>query len=156
MSGRARAVGVLAGVLLLAGCSGAPDTLPSPSGTPTRSSADPFDIDVGDCVESTTDAGEVTRIPVVPCSEPHVGEAYAAVRMPGGADFPGEEAVVESARGCEEPFEQFVGVELLGSQLKVTYFHPTAQSWATGDREILCVVSDPTGPVVGSLRGANR
>jgi len=156
MSGRARAIGVLAALLLVAGCSDAAAPAPSPTTSPTSSPSDPFDVDVGNCVDSTTGAGEVTEIPVVPCSGPHVGEAYAAVRMSDGATFPGEEAVVEAARGCEEPFEEFVGVPLRGSQLKVTYFHPTEQSWATGDREILCVVSDPRGPVEGSLRGAAR
>lgn len=155
MSGAARSLGVLA-LLLAAGCSGAPEPGPTSTAGPTSSSTDPFDVDVGDCVDSTSGAGEVTEIPVVPCGEPHVGEAYAAVRMPDGADFPGDAAVVESARGCEEPFEEFVGVPLAGSQLRVTYLHPTAGSWAAGDREILCIVSDPGGPVRGSLRGAGR
>jgi hypothetical protein len=156
MSGAARAAGALALLLLAAGCSDAPEPGPTASASPTSSSADPFDVDVGDCVDSTSGSGEVTQIPVVPCAEPHVGEAYAAVQMPDAEQFPGDDAVVGSARGCEEPFEEFVGTALLGSQLRVTYFHPTAESWAKGDREILCIVSDPVGPVRGTLRGASR
>lgn len=155
MTGAARAFAVLAVLLSLAGC--ADDPVPAePAPDPTSSSLDPFEIGVGDCVDSTTGAGEVTQVPVVSCSEPHVGEAYESVTMTGDGEFPGDEAVVEAARGCEEPFEDFVGVALAVSQLKVTYFHPTAESWATGDREILCIVSDPLRPIQGSLRNANR
>ncbi len=154
MRGGARALVALA-VLLLTACSVDP-TPTDPDPAPTLPSVDAFEIGVGDCVNTTTGSGEITEVPVVPCSRPHVGEAYESVTMPGEGTFPGDQAVVEAARGCEEPFEEFVGVELAFSQLMVTYFHPTAQSWATGDREILCIVSDPTGLVTRSLQGANR
>ncbi len=155
MTGGARALVALAVLLTLTACSDDPapvDERPSP----TISSVDPFDVSVGECVEATTGAGEVTEVPVVPCSAPHVGEAYESVTMEDAEVFPGDEAVVEAARGCEEPFEEFVGVALAVSQLKVTYFHPTAESWAKGDREILCIVSDPVGATEGSLRDENR
>ena len=156
MSGRARVLALLAGVLLLAGCGGDPDPAPTGDASSTATSADPFDLGVGDCVDTTTGSGEVTEVPVVPCTGAHLGEAFAAVQMTGDGDFPGQTAVDEAALGCQEPFEEFVGMGLAGSQLKVTYFHPTAESWATGDREILCIVSDPAGPVVGTLRDASR
>lgn len=154
MAGGARALVALA-VLLLAACDVDPSpTEPDPA--PTSSSVDAFEIGVGDCVDTTTGSGEITEVPVVPCSRPHVGEAYESVTMPGDGVFPGDQAVVEAARGCEEPFEEFVGVALAVSQLMVTYFHPTAQSWDTGDREILCIVSDPVGLVTGTLQDAGR
>ena len=156
MSGRARALALLVGVLVLAGCGGDPDPGPTGDASSTATSADPFDVGVGDCVDTTTGSGEVTEVPVVPCDRAHVGEVFAAVQMTGDGDFPGQTAVDEAARGCEEPFEEFVGVVLADSQFKVTYFHPTAQSWEIGDREILCIVSDPAGPVVGTLRDASR
>ena len=156
MSGRARRAVLFAGLLLAGGCSDGGPPAAAPDTSTTATSADAFAVGVGDCVDATTGSGEVTGVPVVSCDEPHVGEAYAEVRMTGSGSFPGEDAVVESARGCEAPFERFVGVSLAGSQLQVTYFHPTPESWRMGDREILCIVSDPAGPVVGSLRGAAR
>lgn len=156
MSGRARGLALLAAALVLSGCAGGADPGAGPDASTSATTGDPFDLGVGDCVDATTGSGEVTEVPIVPCSAAHVGEAYAAVRMPGSGQFPGDEAVVESARGCEAPFEEFVGMPLAGSQLKVTYFRPTPESWKAGDREILCIVSDPTGPVVGTLRGASR
>ena len=155
MTGGARALVATAVLVLLTGCSADPSRGAEGTST-TTTSVDPFEISVGDCVDTTAGSGEVTEVPVVPCSRPHVGEAYERLLMTGEGSFPGDEAVVEAARGCEEPFLEFVGVALAGSQLQVTYFHPTEQSWTTGDREILCIVSDPSGPVTGSLRNANR
>ena len=40
--------------------------------------------------------------------------------------------------------------------LEVTYFHPTADPWESGDREILCIVSDPAVEVLESLEDADR
>lgn len=155
MTGGARALVALAVLLTLTACSDDPaPAQDSPS--PSVSSVDPFDVTVGECVGATTGAGEVTEVPVVPCSAPHVGEAYESVTMDDAEVFPGDEAVVEAARGCEQPFEDFIGVALAVSQLKVTYFHPTAESWAKGDREILCIVSDPVGATSGSLRDEDR
>ena len=76
--------------------------------------------------------------------------------MDDAATFPGLDAVAAAAQGCAEPFQEFVGRPLTGSALRVTYLHPTEQSWRAGDREILCVVSDPAGPVTGTLEGATR
>jgi hypothetical protein len=167
--GGAATVLTLVVLLVVAACSSDPSRTPSPSSTsqgptttasstPTRtaSSGDPFDVTVGDCIDESTGEGELTTVPVVDCAAPHLGEAYASVRMTGGATFPGLDAVAEAAQGCGEPFQEFVGRPLAGSTLRVTYLHPTEQSWQAGDREILCVVSDPAGPVTGSLEGATR
>ncbi len=155
-------------LLVVAACSSTPRTPPvtpsttapsasaTSSATRSASAVDPFDVSVGDCIDEATGQGELTSVPVVDCSTPHLGEAYASVRMSGGSAFPGLDAVGEAAQGCEAPFLEFVGRPLAGSTLRVTYLHPTEESWRAGDREILCVVSDPAGPVTGTLEGATR
>lgn len=150
-------------LLVVAACSSTPSRTPprtspptAPTATAAPTSVNPFGVVVGDCIDEVTGAGELTSVPVVDCGAPHLGEAYAFVRMRGGAAFPGLDAVAVAARRCEEPFQEFVGRPLAGSALRVTYLHPTDRSWRAGDREILCVVSDPTGPVTGTLEGAAR
>ncbi|KUP96121.1 septum formation family protein [Thermobifida cellulosilytica] len=131
------------------------DELENPSGTTEE---DVFNIGVGDCFpsEETQAEGEVSTVQTVPCSEPHDGEAYAAGDMPDG-DFPGEVEIQNFADDfCITEFDLFVGVSYEQSELDFTYYYPTAESWASGDREILCVVYDPAGDVTGTLEGAAR
>ena len=49
-----------------------------------------------------------------------------------------------------------VGDCISAFELEVQYLSPTESSWAMGDREIVCTVLDPAGPVTGTLEGANR
>jgi hypothetical protein len=51
--------------------------------------------------------------------------------------------------------ESFVGVPYLQSELEVTTLEPTDESWELGDRELVCMVQDPTGRSP-ELEGANR
>ncbi|GAB4065639.1 hypothetical protein GCM10028777_15800 [Angustibacter speluncae] len=157
----------LVALLVVAACSSTPSRTPpatsstsvptaSASATRTPGQVDPFEVVVGDCIDEATGEGELTEVPVVDCATPHLGEAYAVVRMEDRATFPGLDAVAVAAQGCGAPFEEFVGRPLAGSALRVTYLHPTEDSWRAGDREILCVVSDPAGPVTGTLEGASR
>ena len=36
------------------------------------------------------------------------------------------------------------------------YYPPTQDGWATGGREVTCLVFDPEGPLTGSVRGSGR
>ena len=92
-------------------------------------------------------------MPTVPCSEPHDSEIYAAFELTQSA-YPGEETTQGKADAlCLPAFEEFVGEPYLESRFDFAYYYPTEESWASGDREVLCVIYDPVGPVTGSLRG---
>ena len=142
--------------IALAGCSllgGNPGT-----DTPTGEgdSTDVFTIKVGDCLNDGGTEGEVSEVPVVDCAEPHDSEAYASILMDDG-DFPGDSAVEDQAiSDCTSEFNSFVGLDYQESTLDFAYYYPTEQSWANGDREILCLIVDPAGQVTGSLAGAAR
>ena len=74
-----------------------------------------------------------------------------------GEEFPGDSSLKETADAfCISEFETFVGAAYTESELSVTYFAPTQDSWdRSGDREVLCwVVSNE--PVTGTLAGAAR
>jgi hypothetical protein len=128
------------------------------SGTPTaeNDNADVFSIKVGDCLNDATASGTVTTAPIVPCSKPHDSEAYKSITMKDG-DFPGEAAVKAQAdQGCGDAFPDFVGIAFNDSKLDISYYFPTSDSWANGDREILCTVYDDGVKTTGTLKGANR
>ncbi len=129
------------------------------SGEITESSeADVFSLKVGDCLDQQADdeATEVSSVPTVPCAEPHDSEAYAATDLPEG-DFPGDQSVTDSADTfCYDEFATFIGLSYDESSLDLASFYPTQESWAEGDREIMCFVSSPDGPVTGTLAASAR
>lgn len=138
----------------LAGCT-SDDGASTP--TPTEdTTVDAVDLEVGMCILDSTAAAAVTSVEVVDCDDPHDAEVYASLVLTDGT-FPGEEAIaVTSQQQCETQFANFVGVAFGTSTLTYKYFAPTAQTWAAGDREVLCLILDPAGPVSGSLEDAAR
>lgn len=114
---------------------------------------DAFALQVGDCLDDAAATGEVQTVPTVLCSEPHDSEIYSSHEL-GESPYPGEESVIEQADTvCLTAFERFVGEPYLESRFDFSYYYPTEESWDTGDREILCVIYDPEGPITGSLAG---
>jgi hypothetical protein len=128
------------------------------SGTPTaaNTNADVFSIKVGDCLDDGSSTGTVTTAPIVPCSQPHDSEAYRSVKMTDGA-FPGANAVTAQANGsCADAFPDFIGIAYDDSDLSISYYYPTKDSWANGDREIMCTVYNDGVKTTGTLKGAKR
>jgi hypothetical protein len=88
--------------------------------------------------------------------EPHDSEAYAVVTVPDG-EYPGEADIKAQAdAGCVAAFPEFVGIAYTESELEYTFYFPSVDSWAQGDREILCEVYDPDSQTTGSLAGSAR
>ncbi|MHA7240876.1 septum formation family protein [Arthrobacter sp. TMS1-12-1] len=150
--------GAIAAIAVLAGCGafGAEEPERLPEGT-ADAGTDASPIAVGDCMN---DPGMKKRpdIPVIPCDELHVFEAFASTRMPDG-DYPGQGEVNAAASDyCAEEFEGFIGVDYDASVLELLSFYPVEESWtAEEDREILCFVAEQEEtPVTGTLRDAGR
>ncbi len=156
----ATAVVVLA--VLLAACSD--DGIERDAdGTVTQSgSISVYDLQLGDCIEVPADvAEELEQVTVLPCDDPHTHEVYLVDDTtlddtfevyPGAPDVEGV-----ASRICFDGFAEFVGSEVVDSDLTFTYLYPTLQSWTENDpvdRTIAClVVSAPTrGSVGGSAR----
>lgn len=155
-------VALAAAALLLSGCSllnQIANTTPrDPSGTATAANddADVFSIKVGDCLNDATASGTVTTAPIVPCAQPHDSEAFKSIVMKDG-DYPGDDAVKSQAdEGCAAAFADFVGISFDDSDLDISYYFPTSDSWANGDREILCTIYDDGVKTTGTLKGAAR
>ena len=99
---------------------------------------------------------------IVPCAGPHDSEAYADLTLTGDA-YPGLDAVRAQAQaGCQgDAFADFVGIPSDDSTLQVSYYYPTADSWAGGDRTVTCTVfavdqSGTTASTTGTLKDSAR
>lgn len=142
-------------VTAVVGC--APERDEEPGQSAESGDVDVFDLEVGDCLADFTDATEVSSIEAAPCSEPHSDEIYAKGSIPDADEFPGPETIETAARGiCRAQFAAFVGLPYDDSVLDIGYLAPTEDSWAEGDRTVLCTIFDPLEEVTGSLRGAER
>lgn len=90
-------------------------------------------LDVGHCVEDLPEDGEVVRVRVVPCDEPHAAEVVAVHTLEGDA-WPGQRAVDrEVAAACEMDTAQ------AEAGLRPVVWAPSERSWASGDRRGLCL-----------------
>jgi hypothetical protein len=153
---------VLVVVIGLAGCQAAPDEpSPTPSATDAPSSSPSqeasaapstaptegeqvsvFDLEAGDCFSAVAD--ELDSVTVVACDQAHVYEAYFVFDHEAGSDepYPGDQAVLEYAdEACQPPFEEFVDFSYADSIWYITSVTPSAETWAEGDREIVCTVN---------------
>jgi hypothetical protein len=157
-----RATAVMSAVVaavLLSGCSGDDDEPrrdPSGNVTETAGAADVFDVRVGDCLGDFGDAEQVTDVAVVPCEDEHAQESYATAQVPDGELPSDDDLRAQAEETCTAEFQTYVGLPYDESALDFTWLQPTADSWEQGDRELVCLVYDPAGPVTGSLQGANR
>jgi hypothetical protein len=116
-----------------------------------------FQVEVGDCLASDpAGQGEVSEVPTVDCAEPHVSEVFHTATIEGDElpDAAAMEGIVNDE--CLTEFESFVGMPYAESALEATWLEPTADSWEQGDRELVCMVTDPAGETTGTLEGANR
>ncbi|MCC3298299.1 septum formation family protein [Arthrobacter caoxuetaonis] len=105
----------------------------------SAATVDAVDLKVGDCMAEDPDAEEVDAVDVLPCTQPHDSEVYAAMDMEAGP-YPGDEAVDAMAQDfCLAEFQPYIGTDYSVSALDIGYLTPTPTSWTLGnDREILC------------------
>lgn len=131
---------------------------------PTRADrriVDAMAVETGDCFSDKSlldvDSGLApTTVVVSPCRQPHHGEVVGTLRLRGDR-FPGEAAVDRRAEKCYDAFASYLGVPSESSQFQVTWFYVNAETWALGQRTIVCVAHEP-GFLKrrGSLRDARR
>lgn len=111
-------------------------------------------MDPGTCFDGgSANLQEVTAVDPVDCAQPHDNETVGSFDLPDG-EFPGSGTVSNHARdGCIERFEPYVGSAYDESIYILGWLGPTNDSWAIGDREVICYVFGPAGPITGSVRG---
>ncbi|MGW0436369.1 DUF4190 domain-containing protein [Micromonospora sp. NPDC003197] len=107
----------------------------------------------GDCVNDLNENDYmVSDFPAVPCAEPHEGEVYAVVPLPE-ADWPGEREVARQAeQSCYVLLTRYA-TAVDPNLLDVFYLVPMERGWIRGNRDIVCIATDPSGKRTGSIRG---
>ena len=110
---------------------------------------------VGQCVNDPVLAEdgqiEVGTMPIVDCAEPHTGEVFYVEDLPDG-DYPSDASTLGETL-CPDNFDAYVGTPYLESSLYVTQLYPTPETWADGDRQIVCLIVEENG---GELTGSAK
>lgn len=116
-----------------------------------------FELRVGDCVNMPAVGEYYESLEGVPCSDMHDREVYHLFDVPG-ADWPGDAAVSASANnGCYDAFEPYVGRAYERSDLDIGLLTPTAETWAEGDREVVCMAFQMDGlQLQSTVRNSRR
>ena len=115
-----------------------------------------FSLSPGDCFNPNGKKaeGETLFIEVVPCGEPHQGQAVGEFTIDEDGVFPGDKAVwaiadercaAEAGKFAPDTWALPKGVELL-------HYTPTRESWSTGDRTVSCAYTKDSGQFTGSLK----
>jgi hypothetical protein len=101
-----------------------------------------FELEVGDCFSADRD--QLETVTVVDCEASHEYEVFALIDHEAGADdpYPGDAEVLEYAdTHCQPPFEAYVGHDYQTSLWYITSLSPSEETWADGDREIVCTLN---------------
>lgn len=91
---------------------------------------------------------------VVPCAEPHHGEAVPGVLVLGAASDPpitAERANTVAEPHCRRVIDAFLGDEGDLPEVRYSWRYPLATSWPNGYTSVVCYVETDI-PITGSLR----
>ena len=85
-------------------------------------------------------------VQAIPCSAQHVGEVFfAGQTWPQSQPYPGGTAIGNDAvTRCDSAFDSYVGVPYTATPYLYADVSPSADTWASGDRRVLCVAYRPT------------
>ena len=147
------ATAILLAALTLSGCSAITGLL--------NGEGDVFSLEVGDCMDDFGTAEDITSVPIIDCDEEHDAEVYATEDIDSDS-FPGASEVSDEADEiCIDAWEDFVGISYEDSFLNYSALTPSEESWALGDKEVVCTISkfDENGDLVkvtGSLEDSQE
>ncbi|MEV0691410.1 septum formation family protein [Streptomyces sp. NPDC050388] len=113
-----------------------------------------FSLDVGDCYNPNGKAeGEAYAIEIVPCEEAHEGQVVGEFKIDEGKEYPGDDEVsaIADERCSVEAQKYAPDTWALPEGVGLSYYTPTKESWATGDRAVSCTYTAEKGTFEGSL-----
>lgn len=109
------------------------------------------DVALGDCLsEIPSDSSLVASVHTVACTDPHKGEVYHVITVPG-TEFPGETAIIDYQDKCQPALEEFSPSAMADPEVGMFVLYPTADSWKRGDRAVTCIATTEV-PRTGSLQ----
>lgn len=159
-------VGVVS-VGLLAGCAGAVSPTVSPSATAPAPSAsplydDPDHLTIGQCFDPIEDKDDQSLLAasLKSCDEAHLAEMIGMPTLPDAAEapYPGDSQVADAAeKECLSAFSDYVGVAYEQSKVLGWFYYPSPETWAAGDRLVLCtVIASEIAPLTRSVKGSRQ
>ena len=109
----------------------------------------------GPCFDLEVDGGLVTGFDEVDCDGPRDVEAFFSAQF-RDESFPGDGYLADAAEHtCGEAFIVYVGATVEASRYSLDWLVPSAQTWADGDREAVCLVVSADGsPLTGTIKGS--
>jgi hypothetical protein len=109
-------------------------------------------IKVGDCIPSVSEKEYIT-ITLTPCAQAHKAEVVGIDQVAGNS-YPGEATVTQQAENvCPEKLKAYSQTAYDDETLELFYLTPSADTWKTGDRSIVCIVQDSKGDRTTSVKG---
>ncbi len=108
-----------------------------------------FSLRTGECINSAPNG--TSGLHVLACGQPHDGEVFSTFRV-ADQHHPGAAALRQKAnQGCASRLSGYMNPQLL-TMLNESYFYPSSDTWAAGERTVVCTVCSPAGKVTGSVR----
>ncbi|MBO9522202.1 MAG: DUF4190 domain-containing protein [Nocardioidaceae bacterium] len=109
------------------------------------------DLEVGDCIRALEETKALADVPAVPCAEPHRGEVYAVVQLPG-VEYPSEATFdKQSGQRCSNQLKKIAPAAFRDPKVDIFYVYPLERSWAAGDHEVTCIATT-TETRTGSIK----
>ncbi|MFL5726667.1 MAG: septum formation family protein [Chloroflexota bacterium] len=115
----------------------------------------PASLKPGDCFDVPT-GSSITEIPTRSCTEPHGGEVFHAFDASAGAgSYPTDADWAHLIYPvCDPAFEEYTGTPVAErTDIDYSYFVPTDDRFADGDRRVTCFIRSLEG---GQLRQPYR
>ena len=108
----------------------------------------------GDCLVTIPGETEVSTVKIVPCTEPHRGEVFAAFELdvPDDASQAAIDRLAEG--GCVSRFPGYVGVSFQKSAQDLVYLRPVKGS-VDLDSGVACILATEQA-TTGSQKGSKR
>ncbi|MEW2354630.1 septum formation family protein [Spirillospora sp. NPDC029432] len=98
------------------------------------------ELRVGDCFIKARD--ETFTVELTECGDPHNGQLTHRFELPAGA-YPGDHAAEKKAeQGCEARWKEIRAERKPPVPIQPWHWNPTKETWAEGDRLVLCYVTD--------------
>lgn len=108
------------------------------SSMPFNNRTQSTELAVGQCLLVPLNS-QVNSVATTKCTEAHTGEVYSVTTLKNDT-MPSRDEMDELVYNtCYETFEAYVGTSPEETTLDYTAMSPTKQTWAKGDREIVCI-----------------
>lgn len=107
-----------------------------------------LDIEAGECFTDPTyhPAAGGHVVLYTPCAQQADNQVYGFVHLPDGR-FDGDRVSAQAWARCERGFTAL----RIDTALDFYPVVPTRETWADGDRDVMCVAYDPAGQLAGSV-----